>query len=69
MERFGWNLTYTFPSAPPFLELLGVFLRLTVSLRNEGLSLALLRLAVVLLLKAVLPQEVAVVSGSGTVVP
>ena len=69
MERFGWNLTYTFPFAPPFLELLGVFLRLTLSLRFEGLRLALLRLAVVLLFRVVLPQETAVVPGSGTVVP
>ena len=69
MERFGWNLTYTFPFAPPFLELFGVFLRLTLSLRNEGLRVALLRLAVVLLLRAVLSQDLAVVPGSGTVVP
>ena len=69
MERFGWNLTYTFPSAPPLLELLGVFLRLTLSLQNEGLRVALLRLAVVLLLRAVLPQEPAVVPGSGMVIP
>ena len=69
MERFGWNLTYTSAFAPLFLWLFGVFLRLALSLRNEGLRVALLRLAVVLLLRAVLLQEPAVVPGSGMVVP